>query len=104
MWQVLVLEGKKGGGESQVMEGVPSARGHHHMRHRWANGSGGKRSPLVGRVDPSGYKGGGLGKGPAPKGSSQRLPVPPLPEKLAACIPFPSSDPEQAQFLPSPDV
>lgn len=62
---MLVLEGKEREVKNHAVEGVPSAQGRHldSMRHNWANGSQGKRSPLVERVDLSGDKGGGLREG-----------------------------------------
>lgn len=90
MWHVLVLEGKEGREETGGVEG----------------GGWGTRSPLVGRVDASGDKAGGPGKGPAPKGSSQGLPVCAQPPTRQAGLrhPFPSPDPKWALFFPRPDM
>lgn len=100
MWHVLVLQGKEGGGGNWAVEGVPSAQGHHldGMRHMWANGSGvGGEEITLGEG-----KGGGLKKGPAPQGSSQRL------RSSAHKRSWPPvslpSDPEWAQVLPSPNL
>lgn len=58
MWEVLVLEGKKGGGENQVMERVPSARGHHldHMRHGGQMAVGERDHPWWGEWTPLGTR------------------------------------------------